>query len=334
MANQSDTAGNAVPSTLGSSAPLGTTVSARASAINLARPSLAARLGDKGAAGYGVVVLSIHAEGSAPDEARLFFTRHQGVRGQQQMMKARTGKEFSVELPAGEYTLQIQARGFETYRTLVEVDAQRTAKVAATLMPRRTQPPTFEERLAKYGISAKEVEIGDLDVAPRTTHELNHAKGCCDGRGFRMLYADSISQMKRWIGSNDAKFGHDRPVFGALPPADLIPRLDGETDHRKLSAEQLQAITAIAREYVQGNSKAVQRYESLLDRAIKLTTRDFAKLFPLYFYRIVTIGAGATLVVGNGSAIFSCDELRIHRTGKLKPVNSVTIEIGTWKEFG
>lgn len=334
MATKSDTAGDAVPSTSAISVTLGTAASARASAISFARPSAATRLGNKEATGYGALTLYIKAEGTPPDEVRLFFTRHQSVRGQQQMMQARTAKEFNVELPAGEYTLQVQARGFETYRTLVDVEAQRNAKVVATLVPRRTKPPSFEERLAKYGINAKETELADLDVAPRTTHELNHAKGCCDGRGFRMLYADSISQMKKWIGSHDGKFGHDRPVFGALPSPELIPELDGEMDHRKLSAEQHQAITAIAREYVQGNSKAVQRYEPLLDRAIKATTRDFAKMFPLYFYRIVTIGAGATLVVGNGSAIFSCDELRIHRTGKLKPVNSVTIEIGTWKEFG
>jgi hypothetical protein len=102
-----------------------------------------------------------------------------------------------------------------------------------------------------------------------------------------------------------------------------------------LSDEHVKAIVAIANEYVHGNSRSVQRYESVLNDAIKLTTRNLAaKLFPLFFYRVVTIGAGATLEVGNGSAIFTCDELRIHKTGKLKPVNSVTIEIGTYTEFG
>lgn len=282
----------------------------------------------------GVVSVRFDDSDKLPDEAKIFLTRHQYPRGKQHVLLVRTGKEVNFDLPPGEYTMQIQARGFEPHRSLIEVDPQRPATVSASLKPRDFKPRTFEERLAKYGVNASKEQLVDLNVAPRTVRALNHAGGCCDERGFRMLYADDIATVKRWVGSDDARFGHGRPVFGALPRDEAVPQLEGDVDHRTLSRDQVEAVTAIANEYVHGNSRAVAKHEALLNAAMKVTTRDLAaKLFPLFFYRVVTIGAGATLEVGNGSAIFTCDELRIHKTGTLKPVNSVTIEVGKYVEF-
>jgi hypothetical protein len=271
-----------------------------------------------------------------PEEMKLFFTQHLSEHRKQDVFAARTGQDISVDLPAGEYTLQILARGFDTFRGLVNVDPQRPFAVDAVLRPStKKMPSTFEERLAKYGIDASKTEIGELNILPRTTRVLNYRTDS-EKRGFHMLSADSIANFKQWVGSDDARFGHDRPVFGPLPALGRLAGLrQGGIDLRELSSDEINAVTAIAREYVHGNSKAVAQYEPLLNEAIRFTTRDFAlKIIPLYFYRIVTIGAGATLEIGNGSAIFSCDELRIHKTGKLKPVDSVTIEIGTYTEFG
>jgi len=167
-------------------------------------------------------------------------------------------------------------------------------------------------------------------VPAQTTRALDHET---DERklGFAMLDADSIATVKQWIGSDDARFGHDRPVYGPLPDKKSLARLrDPHVDLAKLDPDEVKAVVAIAREYVEGNSKPVSQYAAILDQAIKATARS---KIPLYFYRVVTIGAGATLEVGNGSAIFSCDELRIHKTGKLRPVANVKIEIGTYTEF-
>jgi hypothetical protein len=281
----------------------------------------------------GEVKIKLAAIAGLPAETKLFFTEHRSQSRKQHQVSARTGNEISVNLPSGEYTMQIVAPGFETMRGLVEVDPKRPFVFDATPQPRARKASTFAERLVKYEIDAKKTDLGELNVPPGTTLALNH-KTDREKRGFKMLQTDTIAKLKQWIGSDDSRFGHDRPVYGPLPNREFLAKLNQDrVDFQTLNADETQAVMAIAREYVQGNSRSVTAYESVLNDAIKLTVRDGLSKFPLYFYKIVTIGAGATLEIGNGSAIFSCDELRIHKTGKLKPVANVTIEIGTYTEF-
>jgi hypothetical protein len=276
----------------------------------------------------GTVKIRFAGPVELPDEVQLFFTEHSPKR-EQHRIKTKPGKGVAtVSLPPGEYTMQILARGYETIRGLVKVNAESPSSVDAVLKPRKKRVRTFEERLAKYGIDAKKMEIGELRVPARTTRVLNYQTDR-EKRGFVMLRANTIAQVKQWVGSDDTRFGHKRPVFGRLPARKLIARAD-EVGHdiHKLNAVEREAIAAIAREYVQGNSSAVTQYESVLNKFII----EMCEI-PLYVYTVVTIEAGATLEVGNGSAVFACDELRIHKTGTLKPVKSVTIEIGTYTEF-
>lgn len=268
-----------------------------------------------------------------PQDVKLFFTEHRSENRKQHQLAAPNEKEASVALPSGEYSMQILARGFETVRGLAIVDPKKPFVVDAVLKPRKQQVRTFEERLAKYGIDASKADITKLEVPAGTTRALNHQTDD-DKRGFRMLMADTIAKVKQWVGSDDARIGHDRPIFGPLPDKKQLARLlDPGIDLRTLDRDEVNAVTALAREYVEGNSRAVARYEPVLNAAIKTTVRGATSQIPLYFYRVVTIGPGATLEVGNGSAIFTCDELRIHKTGTLKPVKSVTIEIGRYTEF-
>ena len=76
------------------------------------------------------------------------------------------------------------------------------------------------------------------------------------------------------------------------------------------------------------------QYTDVLDKLIVASQFVKKVRISIFFFNIVTIGPGATLEVGNGSAVFTCDELHVHKTGTLKPVGSVKIEIGTYKEFG
>jgi hypothetical protein len=280
----------------------------------------------------GAVKIRLASAGGRPEELRLFFTEHRPQNRKQHAVAARMDTEVSVELPSGEYTMQILARGFETIRGLVDVDPKHPFVVDAMLKPREKRPRTFEERLAKYRIDASKTQIGDLTVPPGRTQALNSATDR-DRRSLTVLQTDSIAQIKEWIGSQDARFGHARPVFGALPDPKHLGRWRDGADLRALDPDEVKAVTSIAREYVHGNSRAVALYEPRLNEAIRRTVRDAMVNISVYFYRIVTVGAGATLEIGNGSAVFACDELRIHRTGSLQPVADVTIDIGTYREF-
>ncbi|WP_428312607.1 hypothetical protein [Hydrocarboniphaga sp.] len=265
--------------------------------------------------------------GAHPESLSLYFTEHRSEARRQHVIKVRSEKDLSVDLPSGEYSMQIRARGFETYRGLAVVDASKPAVIEATLKPSQSKPRSFEERLAVYGIDARQQRIVDLDVPRGQTRALN-AERDREQPGLVVLSAESIAQLKRWTGSDDGRFGHDRPIYGTLPDAEVLEALlRDKLQVERLKPREWTAVKALAREYLHGNSTSVSKYVPLLSQLIK------AVRVPLYFYRVVTINAGATLEVGNGSAVFSCDELRIHKTGSLKPVNSVKIEIGTWKEF-
>lgn len=264
--------------------------------------------------------------GAHPESLTLYFTEHRSEGRQQHVIKVRSEKDLHVDLPSGEYSMQIQARGYDTYRGLAVVDAHKPGVIEATLKPRSSKPRSFEQRLAVYGIDTRQQRIVDLEVPRGQTRVLN-AEHDREQPGLALLHAESIAQLKRWTGSDDARFNHDRSIYGALADTELLDQLLRERPNiSRLDRRQWLAVKALAREYVNGNSASVAKYEPLLSQLVKVRV-------PLYFYRVVTINAGATLEVGNGSAVFSCDELRIHKTGSLKPVNSVKIEIGTWKEF-
>jgi hypothetical protein len=266
--------------------------------------------------------------GANPESLRLYFTEHRSESRRQHVIKVNSEKDLSVDLPSGEYSMQIQARGYETFRGLAVVDSNKPTAIEATLKPRNSKPRSFEQRLAVYGIDAKAQRIVDLDVPRGATRALN-AEQDREQPGLAVLSAESIAQLKLWTGSDDARFGHDRPIYGSLADADLLDTLLRDKPQlERLKPREWAAVKALAREYLHGNATSVAKYAPLLSQLVKAKLR-----VPLYYYRVVTINAGATLEVGNGSAVFSCDELRIHTTGQLKPVNSVKIEIGSWKEF-
>lgn len=267
-----------------------------------------------------------------PAQVLITFTEHRAEQRKQRRIMAAGQPEVAVELPTGEYTLQVSAPGFEPVRSLVEISGKRAIDVSATLTPRSHKPSTFAERLRRYEIDATKEQLLDLNVPANTTWSLNYQTDDAP-RGFKMLQADSIAKVKRWVGSDDATFGHDRPVFGGGDRPLRAKLAAPKVDPQRLDPEDVRAVVAIGREYVEGNSRAVAHYEPLLNAALKLSAKDGLSKIPLYFYKIVTIGAGATLVVGNGSAVFTCDELRIHKTGRLRPVANVKIEIGTYREF-
>jgi hypothetical protein len=282
----------------------------------------------------GTAKVRLNAVAALPDEVKLFFTEHRSDNRRQHKFVVRGEKEIAVELPAGEYTMQILAKGYETVSGLAQIERDRPFAFEATLTPRqRKSPSTFEERLKRYGIDARQATLAELDVPARTTVSLDYRHDR-ENASFRMLQADSIDRLKEWIGSDDRRFGHESPVYGPLPePWRLAKLAEPGRGAQSYAPDEVQAVTALAREYVQGNSRSVQSYRETLDNMIRLTSRDVFKHVPLYFFRVVTIGAGATLEIGSGSAVFTCDELRIHKTGTLKPVGSVKIEIGTWTEF-
>ena len=281
----------------------------------------------------GTVNFSITASSALPAEITVFFTEHLQIR-RQHRFTVQSKKDISIELPTGEYTMQLLADGFDTVRGLVHVRRKQAFSFNAKLKSRVIHTLSFEERLKKYDFDVSQTDISDLNVPANTTISLNYQNDD-EKLGFQMLQAKTVSQLKRWLGNDNKYIGHDRAVFGRLPEKKYLAKFDDpKTDLTTLETDELEALSALAHEFVHGNSDAVlKKYEGVVNRAMATRLQGGFSQVPIYFYTQVTINAGATLEVGNGSSIFACDKLRIHTTGTLKPVGSVSIEIGTYEEF-
>lgn len=184
-----------------------------------------------------------------------------------------------------------------------------------------------------YGLEVESLKIRSLDVPRGETMALNFMAHQ-NKDDYRLLSAKSITDIKRWIGSDDRYFGHNAPVYGPLPDVARVAELIAKSQERApISVSEIKLLDAIAHEYIHGNSRAVEQFSETLDTLIAVSQPRGRIHIAIFFFNIVTIGPGATLEVGNGSAVFTCDELHIHRTGTLKPVGSVKIEVGTYREF-
>jgi hypothetical protein len=250
------------------------------------------------------------------DKALLFFSEFRAFGRKQYRFEFAADQSMEADLPVGKYAMQVFVPGHETARQLVDLRPDAATKVQVTLDPRRSKPPSFEERLANYNLDLQKMQVNSLTLEAEKTLSLNYRTypGKAD---FVALRAQTVMDLKKWIGASDHFWGHDQPIYGPLPEI----------------ANKKEALDRIAREYIHGNSVAVAKQAGALDALMaSVNVKQVSRVY-IFFYNIVTINAGATLVIGNGSNVFTCDELRIHKTGVLKPVGTVKIEIGTYKEF-
>jgi hypothetical protein len=232
--------------------------------------------------------------------------------------------ELVAEAPVGEYSVQVAARSGSLGRGLLEVTAERVAEVTIAADKGPEKKPTFAERLQVYGIDPQKTPPQSLRLRAGDRVALD-AEKARDPRMFTINHARSISDLKRWIGSPDDAHVHDMPIFGPLPKLD-----PGGLEGRPQRANA-DALRHIAREYIFGNISAVAQFEGALNRFV--AGSEIAHI-PIFYFNDVLIDAGATLEIGRNSNVFTCDTLRIHRTGTLSVVGDVRADIGAYEVFG
>jgi hypothetical protein len=140
---------------------------------------------------------------------------------------------------------------------------------------------------------------------------------------LRHIPINTIDDLKLVFGHSDEFFPGASPRFGqvlATYPATVQP--DTMTDQFR----------AALREYVYGNSTTVTAWRAALNNWV---SRE-AIVVPVHFYGVVEVGPSATLDLGPGPAILTCDVLRVHFTGRVRARGSgpISIETGTFEEFG
>jgi len=274
----------------------------------------------------GRLVVHLRDEHDKPldSKAVVFVMENKALHAAQHRLETNGAGTASGEFPGGAYSVQAVAEDHDVGRAFSQIRPGETTEVTVRLGRRKADNPTLAERLNVYGLDVGKLELQKLTV-PRGQQVALDSHEYRDRRSYTMLTPQSISDMKRWIGTPDAVFGHDEPRFGPVPKLDV-----GDVKQAgQIPRESVSALRAIANEYIHGNSKAVKKYELLLNTL--LASRD--DIISIFFFTEVTIGDGAVLEIGRNSNVFACDILHVHVNGILSVVGDVRADIGSYREF-
>src|SRR5690242_8088819 len=98
------------------------------------------------------------------NRALLFFSELRAFGRKQYHFEFPADQPIEVDLPVGKYAMQLFVPGHETARQLLELRPDAPQKVLVTLDERRSKPPTFEERLANYGLDVQKLQVSSLTL--------------------------------------------------------------------------------------------------------------------------------------------------------------------------
>ena len=200
---------------------------------------------------------------------------------------------------------------------------------------------SFEDRIAKYGLTAKDVDAEILRVGKKQVVRL----GCLSKRPSfyrpRLLRAGGVDDVKNWIGTPDSVFKHkpkmaDRFKFEKPPAEDTLKAFTKlhqkhvkEKDAAKKKAysseifelirKDRKELNRIAKAYVYGNSKSVEAWRVWLDWLL----RDSE--FPVWLFQKVVVESGAVLELDSGPNILTGDILVIEPGGTIRTSGVLTL---------
>ena len=292
---------------------------------------------------YGAVVFQIHRNTSDSGKpVSVLLSEHKPV-GKKQYTYSFDQATEEIRIPGGVYTLQAILAGYEVYRSLVTVQPDTKTEVIIDFKKAKPyQPGGFESLLQPYGIKATDIKHKTLHVKRDQKVVLNSAH--LDLVTTKTLQASSINDIKKWLGKDDKYFPGDVPAFGEIPGlADFQPAQIEKAEKGSLLTQYLQSpatsrqigsgpvaiFGAIANEYIYGNSKSVRQYEPLLSKMVSVYK------FPLnaVFADTIIVEPGATLELGTGCNILTCNVLKVSRTGTVRVTAQAKIQATTYETF-
>lgn len=184
--------------------------------------------------------------------------------------------------------------------------------------PKQDRGGGGENRLAPYGIDAKQLLAERLVIAPNTHVRLSAADAKRGSPGLVELRPKDIDDVKRWIGVRD-DVGARRACACALPAE--VPSAASPAAFRKLPASARKAVRDMAFEYVHGDSSRVAAYKNLINHLL-----DGALIHGIFLREDIDIYNGAVLEVGGDIKVLYARNIRIWRGGQLKINGGVKID--------
>jgi hypothetical protein len=244
-----------------------------------------------GSVASGVTVEWNHSASDLDVDKSLFVFTELSTNHQTQLEISRA-VHTCIALKAGRYRVAAFAKGLETFRDTLELQAGTPTKLTPDFTASSAAPKSFQSILDRLAIAGP-VATPDLEVPKNTRVVLNADDDRFKGHWKSVVVSD-VASAKRIIGNPDHLFPNQVSRFGAASP------LQG--------ASRDALIRAAAREYVDGHSGSAKDWE----REINAVVFDEAISLSAFLLGTVTINAGGVLEVGTQSDFLFCRLLRMH----------------------
>jgi hypothetical protein len=257
----------------------------------------------------GLLSFDVHDEFGKPigEPLQLLLSENVARLGRQYRVSAKPGvDDIGGSFPAGSYNAQIFARGYEVVREAIQLGTGHALRRKLQLKKRSFARPGPVQRLAAYGLAPDGLSSLTVRAGERAVLDYRSWRNT---RHFTVLRPQSARDLKAWIGTPDAGFAGDTARFGP------VQRGAG------------QDLEAIAREFIHGNSRAVQDFEAAIDE--QLRARALLILVPVFHFDDVVVEDGGVLEIGTGSSVFFCNTLTMHAQGVVRAAGDVRADIGT-----
>jgi hypothetical protein len=248
-----------------------------------------------GSTSSGVAINWSHNLPSPVPNALFVFT--EVATGRQTRVQVAPHDHHCFNLNAGVYRVLALAKGCAPYRGILQMTAGTSTPFNPVLNPRVDEPLTMKTALAKFKVGLRPTR--DLDVPAGETRVLDSDDPTYQP-DWQVVAVASVEAAKAMVGHPDETWGG-----GTLPRFSAIA-VSTNTDPASIARQA-------AREFVYGNSSSVSHWKDEIDKYVF----DESWSFHLFTMGTVTINAGATLVVGQGSNFFLCEKLRMHVTATL-----------------
>lgn len=175
-----------------------------------------------------------------------------------------------------------------------------------------------KKRLAPYGIGWNQVLPGGLSVPPRKRLVLSTDRAQCKDTGYVYLEPKTMDDVKRWIGVPD-----EVAAKRVCPPPcpTMGSFVEGSSELRNLTTEQVRALHEVGRTFVYGDSRRVAAHRDTLSALLV-----DAIIIGVFVRKDIDIYPSAELVIGADVKVLWARHIRIWNGGALRVMGDAKVD--------
>jgi len=208
-------------------------------------------------------------------------------------------------------------------------------------MSKAKEVTSFADRIAKYGLTTKDVHSDLLRVGKKQVIYLGSLGKRPSFYPPRFLRAEGVDDVKRWIGTPNSVFktkpkmaerrrlekapsekmlsSFDRAYQKLLKEKDPVKMKKYSDDIQSLIYKNRKDVRAVAKAYVYGRSTLYAAWRPVLDWYL----RDYK--FPVWIFTTVIVESGSVLELDEGYNILAGNTLVIEQGGTIRSARALNI---------